>query len=253
MGMIDYGRFARILKRCEEIAGAQGMNASVVQVHGGVLASSATAFLAADGAVTAAESAHGKAEEAAKTALDALDAPYRVARSTAAAFVAGIKLPETLKAQRTDTDKVTAVESLQKVLADHAGEEWAAALAQGEFGQKASVAVKAIKEATAANAVLGQAREARATAYGPAYEGYLKYKRVVRDARGSKSKEYRRIHVRDGSVPVDEGGEKAPAQPAAGQGTQEGTSPANPTPQPAAPSPTPQPAEPSPATPTPQP
>lgn len=231
MGMIDYGRFARILKRCAEIAGEPGMNASVVQVYGGVLAASAKAFLDADDAVKAAESAHAKEYHEAEAALDALDAPYRVARSTAAAFVTGIRLPETLKAQRTDTDKVSAVEALLDMLAEHAGATWADHLAQGEFGQKASLAVTEINEATAANTVLGQAREARAAAYGPAYERYLKYKRVVRDARGAKSKEYRRIHIRDAGG-VEEGDDPTPAPPAP-----------SPTP-PDAPSPTPQPVTP---------
>lgn len=52
---------------------------------------------------------------------------------------------------------------------------WADKLAQREFSQRASVAVKKINDATAANTVLGQAREVRAAAYGPAYERYLKY------------------------------------------------------------------------------
>jgi len=38
--------------------------------------------------------------------------------------------------------------------------------------------------------------DARAAAYGLAYEKYLAFKRVVRDAYGPSSKQYPRIHVR---------------------------------------------------------
>jgi len=231
MGLIDYGRFTRIMKRCGEIAAEPGMHKSVVRVYDEVLKGGATAYLAADGGVTAAESSFAKENKEASIALDGLDAPYRVARSTTAAFVTGIQLPDTLKAQRTDTDKMSAIEGLLDMLDHHAGEPWADELVQGEFGQKAATTIKEIGEAIAANKGLSEARETRAAAYGPAYERYLRFKRVVRDALGAKSKQYKRIHIREGSGNgAEDGGDgqAGTATPNTGAPAQAGTPPATP-------------------------
>jgi hypothetical protein len=122
----------------------------------------------------------------------------------AAAFVVGVVLPDTLKAQRTDTDQVDAIEDLVAIVDEHAGEPWAEVIASGEFGQKAPQTIKEIHEAIEANKGLSEARTARAAAYGPAYEAYLKFKRVVRDALGPASKQYKRIHFRDASTSAKE-------------------------------------------------
>ncbi|MFO0759263.1 MAG: hypothetical protein U0359_22415 [Byssovorax sp.] len=197
MAAIDYARFSRILHRCEEIAEEPGMKTSVVLVYQQVLAPLLKTYLFADDAVTAAESSFAKENHEASAALVALDGPYREARSVTAAFVTGVVLPDTLKSQRTDTDKMSAIEDLIGVIDDHAGETWADSLAQGAFGKKGPETMKEIMEAIEANKELTEARKARAAAYGPAYEAYLKLKRVVRDVCGPTSKQYKRIHFRD--------------------------------------------------------
>ena len=204
MATIDYARFTRALNRCEEVAQEPGMKASVVLVYKGVLGPVSEAYLAADDKVTKAESSFGKENKEAIDALEALDGTYREARSVVAAFVPGIVLPDTLKTCRTDTDKVDAIEDLMGIVDEHAGEKWADALSSGDFGTKAPATIKEIHEAVEANKGLSEARTARAAAYGPAYEAYLKLKRVVRNALGPASKQYKRIHFRDANAPVKE-------------------------------------------------
>ena len=213
MGVIDYARLDRVLTRCAEIAVEAGMKQSVVRVYNDVLEASADTFRAAHVAVTKAESAFAKENKEALDALDALDKPYREARSVVRAFVPTVKLPDTLRVLKVDTDKLNAIEALLDAIDDHTGEAWADELLAGEFGQKAPVTGKELNEAIAANKALAEARDARAQAYGPAYERYLRFKRVVRDALGATSKQYKRIHVRGPNAADDE--EPAPPQPLA--------------------------------------
>jgi len=199
MGDLNYGGLCRYLTRCAEVRDQAGMKASVVGAYDGVLKTSAEAFLAADRAVMKGESAFAKEDKEAQQALEALDQPYREARSVVLAFVPTVKVPATLKALKTDTDKLNALEALLDVVDDYAGEGWADEQLQGAFGQRAAQAVKELNEAIVSNKDLDEARKKRAAAYGPAYEAYLRFKRVVRDALGPKSKEYKRIHQRSSS------------------------------------------------------
>jgi hypothetical protein len=217
MGAIDYERFYRVLTRCGEIAREQGMKSSVVRVYGDVLKTAASTFRGAHQGVTHAESSFKKEAAEAIAALSALDAPYREARSVVLAFAPETVLPDTLKAQKTDTDKLNAIEELLDVLDDHTGEAWADEQSQSGFGKQAAETVKELNEAIAANKALAAAGELRAQAYGPAYERYLRFKRVVRDALGAKSKQYKRIHVRGPLVTdrEEDGGED-------GEGTEGG-------------------------------
>jgi hypothetical protein len=209
MSTIDHARFTRALNRCGEIAAEPGMKASVVLVYKGVLMPASQLYLAANDQVKKAESSFGKENKEALDALEALDGLYRETRSVAAAFVVGVVLPDTLKAQRTDTDQVDAIEDLVAIVDEHAGEAWADTITGGDFGQKAPQTIKEIHEAIEANKGLSEARAARAAAYGPAYEAYLKFKRVVRDALGAASKQYKRIHFRDGNTTAKEEGKPA--------------------------------------------
>ena len=117
---------------------------------------------------------------------------------------------------------MNAIEKLLDVLDEHVGQPWADDLIQGEFGTKGAKAVKELNESIAANKALNKAQMARAQAYGPAYEKYLRFKRVVRDALGPSSKQYRRIHLRASSgdvegdsAPPASAGAPAPASPPA--------------------------------------
>ena len=217
--MINYERFKRLLTRCEEIAAEPIMNVGVVNVYTGVLKPVGDTFLKAHENVIAAESAFGKENHEAVAALGGLDASYRVARSVVLAFVPEVVLPATLKVQPTDTDKLNAIEALLDVLDDHAAETWADEQLKGEFGVAGAKAVKEINEAIAANKALAKAREVRAASYGPAYEKFMAFKRVVRNALGSKSKQYKRIHLRNAEAGSNGKGEApeaaAPTAPGA--------------------------------------
>lgn len=216
MGAIDYARFDRLVTRCAEIAVEAGMKSSVVRVHDEILKSAGEAFRAAHQAVTAAETSFSKEGSEARAALAELDAPYREARSVVLAFAPETRLPDTLKSQKTDTDQLNAIEALLDVLDEHAGQAWADEQAQSGFGKTAAGTVKELNEAIAANKALAEAREARARSYGPAYERYLRFKRVVRDALGAKSKQYKRIHLRGAAAGEADDVVAEPAAPAGG-------------------------------------
>jgi hypothetical protein len=200
MTAIDYGRFNRVLTRSAELAAEPGMKPSIIRVYNDVLKDSAERFRSAHGTVGQAEAAFRKENREALDALTEFDRPYRETRSVVLAFVPEANLPATLKAQPTDTDKLNAIESLIDRLDDHVAEAWAEEQAKGTFGQLAPRTVIELNEAIAANKALAEAREERAEAYGPAYERYLRFKRVVRDGLGAKSKQYKRIHVRAASA-----------------------------------------------------
>jgi hypothetical protein len=212
MANIDYDRFVRVLTRCVELGADAAQPPIIGHVYKETAEGPITAFLAANKAVTAAMTAYAKENREALKALADLDVPYRAARSAVLAMMPETVLPDTLKSQPTDTDKLNAIERLLDVVDDHAGKPWADTLLQGEFGQKAPATVKELNEAITANKELGQSTMARAAAYGPAYEVYLRFKRVVRDTRGPGSKEYRRIHLR--ASPGAGGKEDAPVDDA---------------------------------------
>jgi len=210
MSAIEYIRFVRILCRCVEVSLEPGLPAIIRQVYEVSAQSSVEAFFLRSKEVDQATEAFAKENREGLEALKELDGPYRVTRSAVSAIAMKVNLPDTLKAQPTDTDKLNAIEKLLDVLDDHAGEPWADDLLQGEFGTKGAKAVKELNEAIAANKALNKAQMDRAAAYGPAYEKYLRFKRVVRDALGPSSKQYRRIHLR-ASAGAAEGQDAPPA------------------------------------------
>lgn len=221
MAAIDYGRLARVLARCEEVANEPGIHAVIARVYNDVLKPASKVFRGAHADIAAKEGAQKKESREARDALEALDRPYRSARATVLAFIPHKKLPETLKVQPTDTDKLIAIEGLLDAIDEHAGKGggWADDLAETEFGKLGPQTLKELNEAIAADKELAAAREARAAAFGPAYEKYLAYKRVVRETLGNKSKQYKRIHVRVSvSAPEGETGDAGAPTPTQGAG-----------------------------------
>jgi len=196
MGNLNHKLFLRLLTRSRDIAAAPGVKASVASTFTGVLDKPASRFEKAHKEVMRGESAFAKEDKEAREALGELDQSYREARSVVMAFVPTAKLPATLKSLDTDTDKLNAIEALLDVFDEYVGQPWADEQRQGEFGQRAAAAVKELGESIAANRELEAARNERAEAFGPAYEAFIRFKRVVRDALGSASKAYRSIHVR---------------------------------------------------------
>ncbi|TKD04480.1 hypothetical protein [Polyangium fumosum] len=199
MGAIDYKRFYRLLARCQDLGTDVNARPVVARVYGDVLKVVGEAFLTAHKTVVAGESAAGKEGAEANAALVSIDQPYREARAVALAYVPTLLVPDTLKRQPTDTDKVTALEDLLDAVDDHLGTPWADEIVNGDFGQRAPHVIKEIRESVEANTALANAKTTRATAYGPAYEKYLSFKRVVREVHGPSSKEYKRIHLRASS------------------------------------------------------
>ncbi len=193
---IDYERFARVITRSIEVAKEPDAHAVVVSVFNETLADTATAYLATEAAVLTGMTVFAKENREALDALAALDAPYRVARAAVLAILPETNVPDTLKSQPTDTDKLNAMIRLLDVVDDHVGQAWADTLLAGEFGTNAAKTIQEITESIAANKGLSKAKSDRAAAYGPTYEKYVRFKQVVRNAYGPGSKQYRRIHLR---------------------------------------------------------
>jgi hypothetical protein len=206
---IDYERFVRVIMRSMEVANEPNADPIVVSIYKQALADAAADYLALETAVSVAMTEFAKENREALEALVALDAPYRLARAAVLAILPDTHLPDTLKSQPTDTDKLQAIARLLDLIDDHVGEQWADVLLAGEFGTKAAKTTQEISEAIAANKVLSKARTDRAAAYGPTYEKYLRFKQVVRNAYGPGSKQYRRIHLRASPGAADSG----PADP----------------------------------------
>ncbi|UJR79135.1 hypothetical protein [Sandaracinus amylolyticus] len=195
---IDYPRLMRLLTRCEELATATDTDPAVARVHRERLAPEAGAFRSAYDALPAAETTSATERREAHAALDRIDQPFRKARAIAKAYVSELSTPDTLKTLRTDTDRLLAIEALLDTLEERAegGAEWAREELAGAFGTLAPDVIRELGEVVAADAQLSSARDARARAYGPAYERYLHFKNVVRQAYGARSPQYRRIHIR---------------------------------------------------------
>ncbi|MDC0749069.1 hypothetical protein [Polyangium mundeleinium] len=129
--------------------------------------------------VVAGENTAAKERSEAAAAPESLDELYREARAVASAYSPpeAARYPEEAV---TDTNKITAIENLPDAIDDHVGTAWANDLLGGEFGKLAPQAIQDGEPVTA-NKALGNANQARAAAYGPAYEKYLSFKHVVRE------------------------------------------------------------------------
>jgi hypothetical protein len=195
---IKFERFTRVIHRCIEIRKQPDIDPIIITVYDEALAQPAGAYLGAVAAITAAASAHRQKKAGVAEALALLNAPYKTARSALKALHPEYTstMPRTLKALTTDTDKRQAIVALLGAIQKHAGAPWADALLSGDFGAKAPAAVALFDEMVTASSNLARAKADRAAAFGPAYDKYLDFKSVVREARGARSVEYRRIHLR---------------------------------------------------------
>lgn len=204
MASIDFARMTRIATRLLELADDPAVKPLVKSVFDDRTRGPINDYLAANAAIAGAESAARKEGREADDAFAKLDQPYREARAVAAAYLPAQTLPETLKSLPTDTDRKNAIETLLDAIDDHAGESWADQILAHAFGQSASQVVQELNESIAASTALSAARDARAKAFGLAYERYVSFKNVVRNSYGSKSPQYRRIHLRtDGTVAAE--------------------------------------------------
>jgi hypothetical protein len=196
MAELDYDRLVRVLTRSKELGEAAGGNASVTLAYTDLLRAPATAYLAAHDRLTRAESAAKKESSEAATAIASFDLPYSLARMVIRGYLPSEVLPDTLKALATDTDRKNAIIKIRNVLEEHRAEPWALTLLTGDFGTRADDVIREVTEWIAANGDLDEGVKARAAAYGPAYEQYLAFKGIVRQAHGASSTQYERIHIR---------------------------------------------------------
>lgn len=210
---VDYDRLMRVLVRCEQVAQDRGVKPIVKRVYDERLSAVASTYRDAYDALPIAASTKNRERAEAKEQLAGLDQPYREARATYLAYAPSAVIPETLKSLVTDTDKVRAVQTLLDRIDDHVGSGWADDLLAGPFGQNAPRCVDEVNQATAADTEYDAAQKARAAAHGPAYEMYLAFKNVVRNAHGPSSAFYRRIHLRADGRMADEVVPGAAAEP----------------------------------------
>lgn len=208
MAELDYDRLLRVLTRARELGEVAGGNASVRLAFTDLLNAPAGVYVAAHGALVTAESTGKKESSEAAKALADFDLPYSLARMVVRAYLPSEVLPDTLKALPTDTDRKNAIVKVRNVLEEHSSAPWAQTLLTGDFGTKANDVIREVSEWITANGTLDAAVKARAAAYGPAYEQYLSFKGIVRQAHGASSQQYQRIHIRgrrdatDPSVPT---------------------------------------------------
>ena len=194
---IDYSTFDRLLTRAEEIANEPDVNASVKRVFEERVRAPGTLFRTTHTGLTVAETSARKESAEGRAALAAIDGPYRIVRAVAFSYVPTLLLPATLKKQPTDTDKMNAIGGLLRVLDERdETDPWAADQLAGDFGRLAPDTIREVEEWIQANKDLQHARDARVAAAAPAYERFLAFKDVVRQAYGSKSRQYKRIHLR---------------------------------------------------------
>jgi len=213
MAAIDYARFALVLRRCAEIAADNVAEKQVSRAYALSLREAAEPFLAAHDAVAVAERAFERDVRNKKLveAVAALDASYGVARGVVKQYFPDAGLPDSLKAMPSLFERAIAVETLLNILDDSVVDEtWAAREIMGAFGASAPVVLKDLGEAALASAPLGRASQARASAYAPAFERHLVFKRVVRQVLGPQSGQYQSIHWRvawgkEGAGPVSWG------------------------------------------------
>jgi len=195
---ISHKQLARVVCRCIEIGTQEGIDATIIDIYEESFAAGATAYVAAESTVSRAIITCEERRMAADKALAALNTPYKKARSALRAVRPGtaVSMPETLKVLTTDTDKLAAIEWLMNSIQASAGKLWADNLLTGDFGVCATETMAAIRALVTAGKALTKAKMDRADAYEPTNEMYVAFKRVVRDALGSGSKEYQRIRLR---------------------------------------------------------
>jgi len=192
---VEFKVFVRLCLRCREImleAGAPQVLVDVYQTAGQPLET----FSASMQTVKRAEKRVKDAAVGKASRLAEMDKLFRVARSAVAAMIPTTVLPETLKVQPTDTDKRDAIQELRNTLQEHAGAPWAHNLLQGEFGQKAGAVIQQLTEYVEAGNALQKAKADRASALGPGWSAFLKYKRLVHATLGASSRQYQGLRVR---------------------------------------------------------
>ena len=209
---MTHKQFFRLLARANEIASQPGMNKRVTQVHAAVFAPAADVYCENHEAVAVTESKLAAANLALEKTFAAFDGCYRATRSVALAFHPALKVPETLKRQTTDTDKLIAVTTLVDLVTSHATEDWAKDELAGEFGSLSQTYTAELNLVITNARLLSTAKQTRATLYPEAYEKFLSFKQVVKDTLGASSPEYRRLKVpvRRGKKDEAEADEKAP-------------------------------------------
>jgi hypothetical protein len=193
---IRFQLLVRLVARCAEVAERPEMTAEGKWVHGALVAPAADAFRKSHDAAADAESTAGALRLQVEQMASKVDPLYRTARLIVLAVLPAQKLPDRLGAQPTDTDKLCAVTTFLSIVKAHADQEWAVAVMTGQFGTLAPQLEDALKQLIAATHALETARLQRLAAYGPAYRGYLTFKRVVRNTLGPSSWAYRRLHPR---------------------------------------------------------
>ncbi|EYF05385.1 hypothetical protein [Chondromyces apiculatus] len=200
----EFNKFRRVALRCAEVANEPGAPAVLVTVYAASVAGPLQAYLAAEAGVEAAMNRLNRAESQMNERIEGIDQQFRVVRSAVTAVQPDLEVPVTLKMQRTDTDKRMAIEQLVAVVTTCAGQPWADGLLQGEFGDMAEVAVAQFTECAEAANALQKARNDRLAAAEPAWEAYMRFKRLVRETLKSTSRQYRRLHLRSGKPLEDD-------------------------------------------------
>lgn len=212
---VSYDLLRRQLERADESLTQPELPAALRSLHAARVAGPAAAYRAAYDALVRAEDAAAKERREMREAVTGIAAAYRFTRALVAGHQPDLVLPDSLTKLTTDTDRKLAIESLLHRIESNAGTAWADELAQTEFATKAAAVVQEIHEDITARASLSKAVEARAVAFGPAYEAMIAYRIAVRAGVGSASPIYRRLTSPDRAAARDA---ESPSAPANGAG-----------------------------------
>lgn len=210
---IDYGRFHRLTARAEEIADAPGAPPVIVAVYRHAAQAPLSRYAAAHAAVDDAISRLTRADLALSRQLAAVTRHSDIALAVIQAVLPETRLPATFRSQPTDTDKRSMLGRLLTLLGAHAGQPWADALLQGDFGSVTASFLDDLEEVIQAADALQAARKARSAAFEPAWKTFIAYKRLIRSAFGPSSRQYRRLLVR--TLDVGDQDDAPPEQQAA--------------------------------------
>lgn len=207
---IDFVQVAVVLRRCSEIA-AEASGTSIPVTYAEILKGPADIFLAAHEAVLVEERALAKEKAALVASLDALGPSYSSTLAVVKERVPKVALPDSFVGLTSVFDRALAVEALLNILDDSILEEtWAVKEIAGPFGTSAPSVLRELGEAALLSPSFCGASDARARAYGPAFERLRVFKRAVRRVLGPQSGQYQSIHWRsawghEGAGPVSWG------------------------------------------------
>lgn len=168
-----------------------------------LLTQASEAFAAADAAVRDAVEVWKKEAPEAAQAIAALAPVYDDARDVARAHLPGLVDDGVASSHTTAQETIEAAEALADVFSEQAEEEWASTLGP-MLEATLAAAIQEVDEKARAGESEQRARAQRASAADTAWEELMRFRRLVRRAYGSSSRQYQSLRDRRAASPSAE-------------------------------------------------